>query len=255
MTEEKKTPNEKTLLEEGHALPDERTASEPAPIRLSFHALNNHLAACRGYAELLARLPNLPPEATEYSKQLSRALGDALVSAMALEQQAKERSLEAPVANADTKATTKTEIGTRASSDENPLACETLLVVEDDEAFREMLTNYLQRRGYTILAAQNGEEGLAMVQQHLEDIDAVLLDRHMPRCDGLEFLEEMRRYAPRLRVVMLSGNDLEHERTILERFGVFSHLKKPFSLRVLSHTLRQLFAAAPPAPLLSPSDH
>ncbi|MCK6508843.1 response regulator [Myxococcota bacterium] len=249
MNEEKKTQIE------SHPLLDEKKASEPhVPIRLSFHTLNNHLAACRGYAELLARLPALPPEATEYSKQLSRALGDALVSAMALEQQAKERASEVPVADVGTKTPPKTEIGARASSDENQIACETLLIVEDDEAFREMLTNYLQRRGYTILAAQNGEEGITRIQQHLEDIDAVLLDRHMPRCDGLEFLEEMRRYAPRLRVVMLSGNDLEHERTILERYGVFSHLKKPFSLRVLSHTLRQLFAAPPPSPLLSPSN-
>jgi CheY-like chemotaxis protein len=228
-------------------LTEEKKSPNPQPQqRLSFHTLNNHLAACRGYAELLARVPGLPTEAMEFNQQLFRALGDALVSAMALERQAKENASEGS-ATVSTQTTSPREANTRSSSDEHPLACETLLLIEDDEAFREMLTHYLQRRGYTILSAQNGEEGLTYILQHLDEIDAVLLDRHMPRCDGLEFLAEMRRHAPRLRVVMISGNDLEHERAALEQHGVFSFLKKPFSLRVLSNTLRELFASPPPS--------
>ncbi|MCB9637536.1 MAG: response regulator [Myxococcales bacterium] len=208
----------------------------------SFHGLNNHLAACKGYTELLLKTEGLPKEAHALVARLKQGFDDAISCSMELERTYKPH----PFASS---APSPKEKEAPSAPEEQLGGCETLLLVEDDEAFREMLTSYLKRRGYTVLRAENGEQGLQALQEHSDDIDAVLLDRHMPRCDGLEFLELMRKDNPRLRVLMLSGNDLDQERAFLEKYGATTHLKKPFPLKELARTLRQLLEG--PAPQVS----
>lgn len=66
----------------------------------------------------------------------------------------------------------------------------TLLIVEDNDLFRGMLRSLLEMRGYTLVAARNGEEGLAIAAA--QRIDGVLTDVEMPGMDGFEFCQRIR---------------------------------------------------------------
>ncbi|WP_273677663.1 ATP-binding response regulator [Erythrobacter fulvus] len=80
----------------------------------------------------------------------------------------------------------------------------TLLLIDDDPAHREALRGLLEPRGFRVLTAQGGEEGLALAAQTQPDL--VLLDVSMPGMGGWEVASQLRqRHGPTLRIVMLSG--------------------------------------------------
>lgn len=109
-----------------------------------------------------------------------------------------------------------------------------LLVVEDNEANRELLTRRLQRQGYSVATAQNGRQALDRLRS--ESFDLVLLDIIMPEIDGYEVLETIKQ-DPVLRntpVIMISGlDDVASLVRCVER-GAEDYLTKPFDPTLLS---------------------
>lgn len=81
----------------------------------------------------------------------------------------------------------------------------TILIVEDEAAVRKALRERLQREGYTILEARNGQEGLTLAQG--EHPDLILLDIVMPVLDGISMIEKLRRdhWGKEARVIVLSN--------------------------------------------------
>jgi two-component system nitrogen regulation response regulator NtrX len=78
-----------------------------------------------------------------------------------------------------------------------------ILIIDDDKDVRERLGNILQRRGYSILAAEDGLEGLEMVKNNA--IDVIFCDIVMPKMDGLEFLNKLHEYTLKVEVIMVTG--------------------------------------------------
>ena len=77
----------------------------------------------------------------------------------------------------------------------------TVLIVDDDAAFRELVTDILAREGVRLVTAGSAEEALQRVA--LEPVDVVLTDQRMPGLDGLEVLAEIRSQHPRLPVIVI----------------------------------------------------
>ena len=82
---------------------------------------------------------------------------------------------------------------------------ETVLVVEDEDGVRHLLTQVLERKGYRVLEACNGEQALQIYQELNQEIDLVLTDIIMPKMGGRTLAEEVRRIKPAAKIVFMSG--------------------------------------------------
>ena len=117
---------------------------------------------------------------------------------------------------------------------------ETILVVEDDEMVRNMTIKILQKYGYTVLCAGDGQEALEMCGEHKERIQLILTDVVMPGMSGKDLTQELQRIRPGIKVIFMSGytdNSIVHH-GILERGIAF--LQKPFTPEGLARKVREV---------------
>ena len=114
----------------------------------------------------------------------------------------------------------------------------TILVVEDDEATRSALCEYLAAAGYRVKTAASGGEGLAELRDSA-DVDAVLLDLVMPDMDGFEVLRRYREAEGSAAVVVLSGLSEAENVVKAMKFGAADYLPKPFEPSELDLVLRR----------------
>jgi two-component system response regulator RegX3 len=105
-----------------------------------------------------------------------------------------------------------------------------VLVVEDEESYREAMSSGLQLEGYHVELAADGTEGLARFAEHLPDI--VLLDVLLPGISGIEVCRRMRAIAP-VPIVMVSAVDTELDVVLGLELGAADYVTKPFHLREL----------------------
>jgi two-component system response regulator AtoC len=122
----------------------------------------------------------------------------------------------------------------------------TILVVEDDEATRSALCEYLATAGYRVRTAASGGEGLAALQGST-DVDAVLLDLVMPDMDGFELLRRHHEAEGRAAVVVLSALSEAENVVKAMKFGAADYLPKPFDPSELDLVLRRTLEIRAPA--------
>lgn len=114
-----------------------------------------------------------------------------------------------------------------------------ILVTDDDTAFRDTVRCILEPRGFRMLTASNGEETLRIVSS--ESVHLCLLDMHMPRLSGLETMRRLRQLNVLLPCVLLSAaidESIEQQARLID---VFSVLAKPVSQKDLTTTVDQVF--------------
>ncbi len=125
-------------------------------------------------------------------------------------------------------------------------AGETVLIVEDEPAMREVTRRILSRSGYTVIAAATGHEAIEIAASHTGDIDVLLTDVVMPQMLGKEAAERIRALRPGVKVLFMSG----YARGVLDPQGVVEAganlIQKPFSEAELLATLRHIIARATP---------
>jgi CheY-like chemotaxis protein len=112
---------------------------------------------------------------------------------------------------------------------------ETILLVEDEEALRAATCEFLQSRGYTVLAAGDGAEAMRICEQHTGNIDVILTDLVMPGMDGVEVAKAVATRYPDIHVLYMSGY-IDRSREEPGAGAVL--LQKPFDLTVLASKLR-----------------
>jgi CheY-like chemotaxis protein len=110
-----------------------------------------------------------------------------------------------------------------------------LLITDDDSAFRETVRDLLEPRGFHTVLARDGEEAIHIVQTR--PIHLALLDMHMPRMDGLETLRLVKQYKAMLPCIVVSGGLDERLRAQLDEVQPFCVLAKPVSAEQLTHTV------------------
>ncbi|MDP5076850.1 MAG: response regulator, partial [Nonlabens sp.] len=113
-----------------------------------------------------------------------------------------------------------------------------ILVIEDESAIRRVLVKILaeESKTYKVFEAEDGLIGIEMVRD--QDYDLVLCDIKMPKMDGVEVLEAIKKIKPEIPVVMISGHgDLETAVNTM-RLGAFDYISKPPDLNRLLNTVR-----------------
>ena len=115
-----------------------------------------------------------------------------------------------------------------------------VLLIDDDRVMRMMFEQQLSSFGCTVTTATNGQEGLGKLLQDDETIDIVMIDREMPKMDGVEFVEKMRNFdgLAQTPVIMISGTDQADKIQAAADVGVYYYMVKPLKEEELLRVLR-----------------
>ena len=114
-----------------------------------------------------------------------------------------------------------------------------ILIIEDDELTRELYSEILKNDGHTILEANDGSEGLKLVETN--KIDLIITDLLMPNVDGMEVIITIRKTQPDLPIIAISGGGMGTPELYLfaaSNFGASMTLKKPLSHTDLSSAVQ-----------------
>ena len=112
-----------------------------------------------------------------------------------------------------------------------------LLVIEDEEPIRRLAQAKLNRLGYEVVLAADGEEGLRRIAEH-PDLNLVVMDLIMPGVSGRELFLRLREARPDLPVLLMSGYSKDGEAEELLAIGASDFLQKPFLLDVLAEKVQ-----------------
>ena len=104
----------------------------------------------------------------------------------------------------------------------------TVLVVDDEQALREVAVEALQHMGFETLEAADGLEALQVFQDHPEDIQLVVMNLTMPRMDGGQAFDELRRAGLKAPVLLSSGSDQEEALRRFQGRGLAGFLQRPY---------------------------
>lgn len=122
-----------------------------------------------------------------------------------------------------------------------------VLVVDDEETIRTVLKRILDREGYSVIEASNGQE--ALDQMGKTPAQFVISDIQMPVLDGLELLVQLKDKYPETKVLMITGYGTEYSPEMAISSGADYFITKPFRSTDIALTLRLMAAGLrPPAP-------
>ena len=116
-----------------------------------------------------------------------------------------------------------------------------ILVVDDDHEIIDALRYALEAKGFEVMIARDGNQGLAMAEREVPDL--VILDMMMPKRSGFLVLEKLRRsHAVPIRVIMITANEGSRHKAYAEMLGVDDYIRKPFAMDRLVESVSRLLA-------------
>ena len=121
----------------------------------------------------------------------------------------------------------------------------TILLVDDEESVQKLLTYPLEREGFRVVQARNGEEALERFEA--DHVDLIVLDLMLPRVDGLEVCRRVRASST-VPIIMLTARDDEVDKVLGLELGADDYITKPFSIREFRSRVRALLRRAQLAP-------
>ena len=113
----------------------------------------------------------------------------------------------------------------------------TILLVDDEESVQKLLAYPLERDGFRVVPAHDGEEALQRFAE--ESIDLVVLDLMLPKLDGLEVCKRLRAQSS-VPIIMLTARDDEFDKVLGLELGADDYITKPFSIREFRSRVRAL---------------
>ncbi len=126
---------------------------------------------------------------------------------------------------------------------EMPTGSETILVLEDNPELQRVAKRALERLGYTVLVASDGEEGLEVFRARGEEIDLILADRIMPRLGGMEVHEALQKEGGRVRFLLMSGYVSDEAQGRPGGALGVPFLQKPWTIAELARKVREVLDA------------
>ena len=105
-----------------------------------------------------------------------------------------------------------------------------ILIIEDDQAVRDLLTHALERENHQVVVASDGEIGITLYRA--TPCDLVITDIYMPKKEGLETITELRREFPGVKIIAISGDPAEgfDPLSLARKLGALRTFVKPFVL-------------------------
>jgi DNA-binding response OmpR family regulator len=117
----------------------------------------------------------------------------------------------------------------------------TILLVDDEDSVRKLLSFPLEKERYRVVQAADGEEALERFEN--EDVDLVVLDIMLPKLDGLEVCRRLRARST-VPIIMLTARDDELDKVVGLELGADDYITKPFSIREFRSRVRALLRRA-----------
>ncbi len=121
------------------------------------------------------------------------------------------------------------------------VASPTILLVDDEESIQKLLRYPLERDGYRVVQARDGEEAVQRFRD--EAVDLVVLDLMLPKLDGLEVCKRLRAQSS-VPIIMLTARDDEFDKVLGLELGADDYITKPFSIREFRSRVRALLRRA-----------
>lgn len=116
---------------------------------------------------------------------------------------------------------------------------ETILIVEDEDAVRSLVSTVLRRKGYEVLETSNGEDALRLFEQRPETIDVIVTDVVMPGMQGMTLVSKIRGLKPGIRVLYMSG----YTSNTASITSDATFIMKPFTPAALAEKVKELLDA------------
>ncbi|MBI5634187.1 MAG: response regulator [Nitrospirae bacterium] len=114
-----------------------------------------------------------------------------------------------------------------------------ILVIDDEEIVRELLTDVFSESGFQVMTAENGLAGLEHIRQPGSRYDLVIIDMSMPGMGGIEVCRELRKLKPDQKIMIATGNySTDDELSEMKKNGVEHVLRKPFNFNEMIGLLR-----------------
>jgi DNA-binding NtrC family response regulator len=113
-----------------------------------------------------------------------------------------------------------------------------ILIVDDDASIRRTLQALLNRAGYEVMAARDGNEAVRLWREHGGDL--VITDLHMPEKDGIQTIIELLSHTPRARIIAMSGGGQTKRLDLLGNaslLGAVLTIEKPFTIDEMMNTV------------------
>jgi DNA-binding response OmpR family regulator len=113
----------------------------------------------------------------------------------------------------------------------------TILIVDDDTELSDGLRIMLERQGFRVLQARNGQEGKSVIYAQRPDL--VILDMMMPRMGGYPVLEHFRDKPDAPPIIMITANEGSRHKAYAEYLGVVEYIRKPFAMEKLMEAVQK----------------
>ncbi len=119
---------------------------------------------------------------------------------------------------------------------------QTILIVEDEDAFQKLLANNLENLGYSILTAADGLEAIELFEEHRQIIDIVLLDIGLPLVSGHAVLQKIRETNTTVKVIVMTGYDIDEIMPNIDALSVNDIIQKPFDIDYMIDRVREILS-------------
>jgi two-component system cell cycle sensor histidine kinase/response regulator CckA len=119
-----------------------------------------------------------------------------------------------------------------------------ILIAEDDQAVRELMSRLLMALGFHVLMAGNGQEAVDLFRSTTENINLIITDIRMPVMDGYEAVRQIKAMKPEIRVIFMSSSDATGPEGA-------AFLAKPFTIAEVQECIQNVLADLPPTALTS----
>jgi len=132
------------------------------------------------------------------------------------------------------------EMVEKVMKEDFPRGSETILIVEDNEEVRKLAMRVLEKQGYNVLEASNGNDALLLPNERKESVHLILVDVVMPGISGRQFVEQFKEVCRDCKVLYMSGyteNGIVHH-GVLEK-GM-NYIQKPFTVDGLARKVREV---------------
>ena len=124
-----------------------------------------------------------------------------------------------------------------------PRGSETILVVDDEPAVREITKASLENNNYQAMTANDGIEAVALYAQHKDKISAAIIDMMMPDMDGVTTISTLQKMNPLLRIIAVSGLATSEQVPLDKASKLIAFLPKPYTAQELLKTLHSVISS------------